>query len=959
MSTMRDIYSMPTELVLGTRFNERVPRHDQERQRKEVLEILRRLRRQPGLILADEVGMGKTFVALAVAYGIAIQSPRGPVIIMVPAHLIDKWVQDLSTFCELYLLGHHPVERSSVDQKASLNSIPVIYGIARHSIELMKLLDDSPSERCHLIFLAQGAMSRRQSDKWIRLALIAEALRRHGKGRAARLIQVKNNIHKYLAELVWAIGEERAFEGGEKLWQLLLKTAPEAWKDLYNSSVKDERRLLLDDPVPKSVTRALNRIELKALSEALLDMPVRSTGGSDRVSDRINKVRIALRQVEHELWKDLLAQTRWRSPLLVMDEAHHLKNPGTTLARQLQSPDSDQDLRTGDGAMAKAFDRMLFLTATPFQLGHHELVNVLKRFGDVRWVDAELGSRDEFISQLGELNTSLNDSQRTAIALQRCWCKLQPEDCGSDIDAWWEKLLSMPQESLSNSQRAVINAYADAKYCRAAAEKCLKPWVIRHDKGTYWAGTKSVLRRQRLDGRAVSDETASGGLLIPPQLLLPFFLAARSAIRRDQDLLGEALCSSYEAFRLTRKDRVLAKDEQDEPSENLIELSQSSWYLEEFDRTLEGCSGAAHPKVSATIKKVVDLWEAGEKVLVFAFYRHTCRALRIHISQEIERRVMSTGLRRLLDAGWTGESKDVEKLIERAQRRYFDDADSPGRRSLDTELREIVIAHKESLDQTQVSDEQREAIIDVMRRFLRVSTTLVRCFPLHELDGSKPAEVIAKTLNHIDASGISWRQKFHGFITFIATNCSVDERKLFIDAALGTRTGGIRVEIEEDEALIAGASEITLANVQVATGKTKRDTRTRLMRAFNTPFFPDILVCSEVMGEGVDLQRFCRHVIHHDLAWNPSTIEQRTGRIDRLGCKAEGRQSIVVYLPYLAGTADERQYRVMSDRERWFRVVMGQDQVAELIGPDGDDAVPLPSAVTDELTFNLDLFHSK
>ena len=73
------------------------------------------------------------------------------------------------------------------------------------------------------------------------------------------------------------------------------------------------------------------------------------------------------------------------------------------------------------------------------------------------------------------------------------------------------------------------------------------------------------------------------------------------------------------------------------------------------------------------------------------------------------------------------------------------------------------------------------------------------------------------------------------------------------------------------------------------------------MRAFNTPFFPDILVCSQVMGEGVDLQRFCRHVIHHDLDWNPSTIEQRTGRIDRLGCKAEGRHPIVVYLPYLAG----------------------------------------------------------
>jgi hypothetical protein len=133
---------------------------------------------------------------------------------------------------------------------------------------------------------------------------------------------------------------------------------------------------------------------------------------------------------------------------------------------------------------------------------------------------------------------------------------------------------------------------------------------------------------------------------------------------------------------------------------------------------------------------------------------------------------------------------------------------------------------------------------------------------------------------------------------------------------------------EDDDGDESDSGWVTLANVQVAMGTTRREARARLMRAFNPPFFPDILVCSQVMGEGVDLQRFCRHVIHHDLDWNPSTIEHRTGRLDRLGCKAEGLQPIKVFLLYLAGTADERQYKVMSDRERWFRVVMGQDEVA-------------------------------
>lgn len=242
-----------------------------------------------------------------------------------------------------------------------------------------------------------------------------------------------------------------------------------------------------------------------------------------------------------------------------------------------------------------------------------------------------------------------------------------------------------------------------------------------------------------------------------------------------------------------------------------------------------------------------------------------------------------------------------------------------------------------------------------MRRFLRVQTTLIRYFPLADLDTVKPAAAVRQILENPDGSGQSWRAKFDAFIESLAHDCSTDERRLLLEAAQRTQTGGIRVETDEEEDPDAVAGAVTLANVQVATGETRRDTRARLMRAFNTPFFPDVFVCSEVMGEGVDLQRFCRHVVHHDLDWNPSRIEQRTGRIDRLGCKAEGRQPIVVYLPYLAGTADERQYQVMSYREQWFRVVMGQDEVARLITPDSSSVIALPNAVSEGLSFKLGL----
>ena len=69
---------------------------------------------------------------------------------------------------------------------------------------------------------------------------------------------------------------------------------------------------------------------------------------------------------------------------------------------------------------------MLFLTATPFQLGHHELVRVLERFADKRRTEDELGERETFQGRLASLEERLSDSQRTAMVLQRSWGRLRP-----------------------------------------------------------------------------------------------------------------------------------------------------------------------------------------------------------------------------------------------------------------------------------------------------------------------------------------------------------------------------------------------------------------------------------------------------------------------------------------------------------------------------------------------------
>ncbi|MCA9664203.1 MAG: hypothetical protein KC503_01405 [Myxococcales bacterium] len=103
-------------------------------------------------------------------------------------------------------------------------------------------------------------------------------------------------------------------------------------------------------------------------------------------------------------------------------------------------------------------------------------------------------------------------------------------------------------------------------------------------------------------------------------------------------------------------------------------------------------------------------------------------------------------------------------------------------------------------------------------------------------------------------------------------------------------------------------------------GSGNRDIATR---QFNTPFFPDVVVCTDVLREGVDLHLFCDRVVHYGLAYSPGDIEQRTGRIDRYFSKTyraietstSHSSRLRVEYPYVASTLDELQLaRVLSRR---------------------------------------------
>ncbi|MBT5934396.1 DEAD/DEAH box helicase [Sulfurimonas sp.] len=64
----------------------------------------------------------------------------------------------------------------------------------------------------------------------------------------------------------------------------------------------------------------------------------------------------------------------------------------------------------------------------------------------------------------------------------------------------------------------------------------------------------------------------------------------------------------------------------------------------------------------------------------------------------------------------------------------------------------------------------------------------------------------------------------------------------------------------------------------------------------------DILLSSEVGSEGLDMQ-FCNVVFNYDLPWNPMRVEQRIGRIDRIGQVAE---KLLVFNLCIEGTVEDR-----------------------------------------------------
>jgi len=101
--------------------------------------------------------------------------------------------------------------------------------------------------------------------------------------------------------------------------------------------------------------------------------------------------------------------------------------------------------------------------------------------------------------------------------------------------------------------------------------------------------------------------------------------------------------------------------------------------------------------------------------------------------------------------------------------------------------------------------------------------------------------------------------------------------------------------------------------------------RDRQVARFRDPEGPKVLICTEVGGEGRNFQ-FSHHLVNYDLPWSPATMEQRIGRLDRIG----QTQPVQIHVFEAPGTLSADVLSLLADAVGVFgETVGGLDAVLE------------------------------
>ncbi len=125
-------------------------------------------------------------------------------------------------------------------------------------------------------------------------------------------------------------------------------------------------------------------------------------------------------------------------------------------------------------------------------------------------------------------------------------------------------------------------------------------------------------------------------------------------------------------------------------------------------------------------------------------------------------------------------------------------------------------------------------------------------------------------------------------------------------------------EFRETQEYLKGRLEEIGWEVQLFHGQLKPAAKDASVEAFRTADRPSILLSTEAGGEGRNFQ-FCHVLVNYDLPWNPMRVEQRIGRVDRIG----QTDTVQVFNFWVKDSIEERVLDVLERRIGVFEETVG------------------------------------
>jgi len=601
---------------------------DCERQSDTTSAILRRFfgakesERRELTILADEVGLGKTYVALAVAVSIldairqgeapdGLPSNRPAVLVLTPTNdaLFNKWVREAEGFkkdCARHDSGlewlqiHCPIDNG---------------GKSGNVINLSEKMRDATRSQPVLLIAKLGVLGAALHDRdlW------------RERGLAALFGHFRTPTEK---RRFWC-RKGRVFEnfGIPELDELLdLRGSGHLWDDSDSPDLQQafSRALQVHSELADRSATALSGTDEDKLSEVLDDL-----------------ARFAL-------------VTDWPLlPLVVIDEIHGLKNERVQARRHFEA------------FLSGKICRLLGLSATPFQLRHDELLSLLKLQHTLALPRERFEFLDEAKSSLGG---AMKDARESGEEFRRRWKGLRPVDRDVVSEAW------NAVQNAEGSERKVladlirpprimhaINAALDLEQRNSELRQHLQPFVIRHQHPRVYRENFVGNQASLTGGHGSPTFNWSPGIEVRGDNELPQYLMMRAiALAKEErglPSLGAELTGSYR--HLVETAAVWTK---------LAQVGNP--LLREYRGILEEMIGkktpahdpdAEHRKVQTTVHRALEFFKRGQKSLVFCVYTKTAETVRDHLRTAIDTYLAETRGRVFGDAA----------AFENFRRRFF------------------------------------------------------------------------------------------------------------------------------------------------------------------------------------------------------------------------------------------------------------------------------------------------